>query len=451
MPNLLTKTEAAQQLGVSPSVITRLINTGKITTQTVGKRTVISRDALETYLTSANLIPAPNDRKRLEHSAQKPISLSFFSGAGGLDLGLERAGFTSLLFCENYREARMTISRNRPNAALLGDISSLTASSIRDAASIEESDIDVMAGGPPCQAFSTAGARRAFDDPRGNVFLKYISLAAELRPKYLVIENVRGLLSTPYPLEAGDQPAKGGALALILRHLNEMGYTATFNLYNAANFGSPQIRERVIIIAKRDGEAAPWLTPTHSNDAYWQEKFGLQPWRTLRDALDQIPANTNHLHTQFPEKRLKFFKLLSAGECWTSLPEELKPEAMGKSYGLTGGRTGFYRRLSFDRPSPTLVTSPTMPATDLCHPTELRPLSIQEYKEIQGFPQDWWIAGSPTDIYKQIGNAVPVELGEAVGIAIRNDMEGKVPAAEFANFPFSRYKNTNQETWQIRH
>lgn len=449
MSELLTKTEAANRLGVSNSVVTRLINTGKLVAKPVGKRVAISSDDLENYLSSANIIPAPKDKKRRASGQPELINLSFFSGAGGLDLGLEKSGFHNVFFCENYKEARMTISKNHPEAALAGDISNLSAHKVRELANIGDSEIDVMAGGPPCQAFSTAGARRAFDDPRGNVFLKYISLASELRPKYLVIENVRGLLSTPYPLSAGEPPVKGGALALVLRNLNEAGYSASFNLYNAANYGAAQIRERVIIIAKRDGKQAPWLTPTHSNDPYWQENFGLKPWRTFGDISRELPDSTVHMHTQFPEKRLRFFRLLSEGQYWTSLPKELQEEAMGKSFRLPGGKTGFYRRISFDRPSPTLVTSPTMPATDLCHPTELRPLSIQEYKAVQGFPQDWWIAGSMTDIYKQIGNAVPVELGEAVGRTIRDDMEGKKSQPDFDSFPYSRYRRTSHLTWKV--
>lgn len=338
----------------------------------------------------------------------------------------------------------MTLSANWPDAALCGDIMQLSAADVREAANIGEADVDLVAGGPPCQAFSTAGARRAFDDPRGNVFLKFIDLFQELRPKYLVVENVRGLLSTPFPLKPGGTPVKGGALHLVLSRIRESGYSASFNLYNAANFGSPQVRERVIIIAKRDGEAVPWLTPTHSDSEKWQEK-GLSPWKTFADATRDIRGE--HHFVQFPTKRLKYFEKLKEGEYWTSLPEEDQRIAMGKAFDLTGGRTGFYRRIRSDRPSPTLVTSPIMPATDLCHPQELRPLSIEEYKAIQGFPQDFWLAGTLTDIYRQLGNAVPVQLGEAIGRTLRADMEGSAAPAGFETFPYSRYKATSNETW----
>lgn len=451
MDGLLTKIDAAERLGVSASVITRLINEKSLEYVNVGKRQAILPESVRTYLERTNRIPAPSDKQYAARELPNLINLSFFSGAGGLDLGFERAGIPSIFYCENYREARMTLAKNRPEAALSGDITTLDAATVRELSGIGDRDVDVMSGGPPCQAFSTAGARRAFADPRGNVFLKYLSLANDLRPRYLIIENVRGLLSTPYPLSPGSEPVKGGALHLILQQLNEMGYQTSFNLYNAANYGAAQIRERVVLVAKRDGSPMPWIKPTHSDIPALQEKFGLKPWRTFKDIVDNLPEGIEHHHTQFPEKRLEYFKKLKGGEYWSSLPVADQKKAMGKAYELTGGRTGFYRRISFDRPSPTLVTSPTMPATDLCHPTELRPLSIEEYKAVQGFPTDWWIAGSLTDIYKQVGNAVPVELGEAIGRAVLEDMQGNSEDNdEFMDFPFSRYRNTNQFTWSVK-
>lgn len=446
MSGLLTKAEAAERLGVSPTTVTRLINSNKIETVSVGKREVIKTEAVDKYLSSANLIPAPSDRRRDQGEIPRPMALSFFSGAGGLDLGMERAGIEHVFFCENNREARMTLTRNWPHAALAGDIMTLDAPTVRSLARIDNADIDVMAGGPPCQAFSTAGARRAFDDPRGNVFLKFLDLFSELRPKYLVVENVRGLLSTPFPVRPGGDPVKGGALSLILEKIRGAGYEVSFNLYNAANFGAAQVRERVIIVATRNGERFPWLRPTHSDEEKWQS-LGLSPWRTFKDATKCL-KNTEHHFVQFPPKRLAFFELLSEGQNWTNLPKELQRSAMGKAFDLSGGRTGFYRRIRFDRPSPTLVTSPIMPATDLCHPHELRPLSVEEYKAVQGFPDDWWVAGDIKEIYRQLGNAVPVQLGEAIGRQILLDLHNEPVELPFSEFPFSRYKSTNDLTWQ---
>ena len=123
---------------------------------------------------------------------------------------------------------------------------------------------------------------------------------------------------------------------------------------------------------------------------------------------------------------------------------------MGAKLKLGGGKTGFYRRLSLSRPSPTLVTNPIMPATDLCHPTEDRPLSVEEYRAIQGFPQDWIICGSIMAQYKQIGNAVPIKLGEAIAKAILADMAGSdMRDAIPQGFAFSRYRNTNEHSWRV--
>jgi DNA (cytosine-5)-methyltransferase 1 len=440
---LLTSRDAAKIIGVSPNVITRLANTGKIESQQLGMRRVFTSEGVDRYLRNQNLFKAPVDHERKTQDLPAIVALSFFSGVGGLDLGLENAGIPSLLYCENNRECRMSIDANRPDAALVGDINNISSQEIKYMARIPEGrDVDVMFGGPPCQAFSTAGARRAFNDARGNIFLRYLDIAAEIRPRYLVIENVRGLLSTPFPLKPGGKNVHGGAMQTILTRLHSMGYEVSFNLYNAANFGAAQIRERVVLIAKRDGMRAPWLTPTNSNDPKW----GLPDWISFAEATADIEGSPQH-HADFPEKRLKFFRMLKEGQCWNSLPKAVQREAMGKAFDLGGGKTGFYRRLNSNRPSPTLVTSPIMPATDLCHPIEDRPLSIEEYKAIQGFPASWKIAGNISDIYRQIGNAVPIKLGEAIGRTLLADMAGIVPDNKWESFPFSRYRNTSNCTW----
>jgi len=272
-----------------------------------------------------------------------------------------------------------------------------------------------------------------------------------LRPRFFVIENVRGLLSCPIenPIGCeglGDESAlhlhvaKGGALRYITHLLDESGYGYSFNLYNAANFGSPQIRERVIIICSRDGEKPPFLVPTHSN----VDAFGLPKWNVLRDCISDIKK---HHHLTFPEKRLRYYKMISSGQNWKSLPLDLQKEALGRSFYSGGGKTGFLRRLDWDRPSPTLVTHPTMPATDLAHPSADRPLSIEEYKRIQEFPDEWEIAGPLVQQYKQVGNAVPVSLGYAVGSLIQQLLKG-LPVKGYPDFPYSRYKNTSDGEWR---
>lgn len=348
-----------------------------------------------------------------------------------------------MLACEFNKACRMTIAKNKPEIGLIGDITDFTAEEILKMAKIPEGrKVDVIFGGPPCQAFSTAGNRKAFDDERGNVFLKYLSIISEIKPTYVVIENVRGLLSTPFKYKDIEEPIKGGAMMIILDKLKEIGYTVSFNLYNAAYFGAPQIRERVVIIGKLGGGKVSYLQPTHNEEG----TDGLKAWRTLRDAFDDnLPMNVEHHFIEFPEKRLKYYRILKEGQYWKDLPLDLQKEALGKSFYLGGGKTGFLRRLSYSRPSPTLVTNPTMPATDLAHPTEDRPLSVEEYKSIQEFPESWKVCGGILDQYKQIGNAVPVKLGEAIAKTIIDDMNGI--KYENTGFSYSRYKNTDEISW----
>jgi len=385
-------------------------------------------------------------------NAKKPIVLSFFSGAMGLDLGLEKAGFHIKLACEYDKHTQVTIKHNAPNLPLLTDINDYSSADILEAAGLSKGDeIDLIVGGPPCQAFSTAGKRQAFNDARGNSFLKYIDLALELRPKFIVIENVRGLLSCPmkhrphqqrgrdFP-DLSEDELKGGALNFVLHKLRQSGYGYSFNLYNSANFGTPQKRERVIIICSRNGQVPPYLEPTHSEFP----EFGLKPWKSFREAVHGINDVT---HLNFPEKRLVYYRMLKDGQNWRNLPVELQKEALGKSYYAGGGKTGFLRRLAWDKPSPTLVTHPAMPATDLAHPEEDRPLSVEEYKRVQEFPDDWKICGPLVQQYKQIGNAVPVSLGFAVGSVIQKLLKNKC-VKEFPNFPYSRYKKTSTEAWE---
>ena len=380
---------------------------------------------------------------------KKIRALSFFSGAMGLDIGLEKAGIDVILACESEKFIRETIKLNRPKIKVLEDINNYSAKEIRKEAGLKSKEkIDLIVGGPPCQAFSTAGKRLSINENRGIVFIKYLELIKELNPTYFVIENVRGLLSVPLKHVPHDKrkgklktkEEKGGTLNFILNYLNNIGYKVSFNLYNSANFGSPQIRERVIIIGNKK-EKLPYLTPTHSQHG----EFGLKPWKTFKAAVKGL-HNINHDYVKFPESRLKYYKKLKEGQNWRNLPLKLQKEALGNSYYLGGGKTGFLRRLGWNKPSPTLVTDPMMPATDLAHPVENRPLSIQEYKRIQEFPDDWKLAGSIRNQYKQIGNAVPVSLGKAIGKLIVNHiLKKKIKIIN--NFKYSRYLYTSELNW----
>ena len=447
----LSVSELASIMKVSPQYVRRLVSDGTVPATMVGKTWVINQSILDDQDFMFRFCGDVEDKHRTSTEKPKYKVLSFFSGAMGLDIGLEKAGLEPMLASEIEPNTRKTILLNKPDIALIGDINKYDAPSIRESAGLApEEEIDLVVGGPPCQAFSTAGKREGFNDERGNVFLTFIDRILALRPRYAVIENVRGLLSAPYAMEYPDgkgfgmalktpSSMKGGALMHIIQRLETGGYTVSFNLYNAANYGAPQKRERVVLICSRDGQKVPYLNPTNSEDG----SFGLPLWKTLGEALDGLDE-TDPEFMPFPEKRLKYYRILKEGQYWKDLPVELQKEALGPSYYLGGGKTGFLRRLDRSKPSATLVTDPTMPATDLCHPTLDRPLSIQEYKRIQEFPDDWKLFGSTKDKYRQIGNAVPVSLGKAIGLQIKTLLDGGTPVLPPEGFPFSRYKCTDE-------
>lgn len=380
--------------------------------------------------------------------------LSFFSGALGLDLGLEEAGWEPLAVNEFEPTTCKTIRQNRPGIKLYDcDIRELTPERLCRELQLAPHTLFAIVGGPPCQAFSTAGRRLGLNDDRGNVFLHFIQLIVRLRPKYAVFENVRGLLSAPLfhrphnrrgpghePLKDDEKP--GGALLTILGMLETAGYTTTFTLYNMANYGVPQTRERLIFFSSRDGDGVPFIPPTHSETP----DKGLRRWRTLRNCIDDLQRSPGS-HVTFPKHRLKYFEMLKAGQNWRNLPDRIRREAMGASWNAGGGKTGFYRRLAWDKPSPTLVTRPNMPATALCHPTELRPLSVREYARIQTFPDSHLFAGNLDDQYRQIGNAVPPSFGHCIGKHLDDFDSGRLARLQNGG-KLSRYVGTDHESWR---
>ncbi len=457
MSTLIPISEAAEKLALTAQQVRKIYRDGKINAEKIGSVWMLEKVSVDAYFLSNTCGVAedqPHYHKKPNQLSNNPIALSFFSGAMGLDLGLEKAGFQTILASEIDNASRKTIQTNRPDVALIGDVRSYSPDDIKQITGLGNQEPDLIVGGPPCQAFSTAGRRKGFEDERGNVFLNYINLILELRPKYAVIENVRGLLSAPlkhrpHELRGPDHPPitkeelPGGALNHIIGMLSKSGYAVSFNLYNAANFGTPQTRERVILICSRDGQKAPYLIPTHHKKGLLE----LPKWRTFEEAVSHL-SKTEHHHIEFPDKRKKFYEHLSPGQNWRSLPEELQKEAMGGSYHAAGGKTGFFRRLAWDKPSPTLLTHPAMPATDLCHPTENRPLSVEEYKAVQEFPDHWKISGSIIEQYRQIGNAVPVGLGFAVGKLLQRLLNGENIEHPFPRFQFSRYRNTDDVSWR---
>lgn len=376
-------------------------------------------------------------------------ALSLFSGAMGLDLGIERAGFRVRVCVEMDKWAVNTIKANTNIPVIDRDINTVTTDEILATAGLKKDEVTLVVGGPPCQAFSTAGKQRGLADFRGNVILQFLRVVSDIRPPFFIMENVRGLLSAKLnyvPLEYMEydsiKSVKGSVLQFITNEFKKLGYGISYALLDSANYGVPERRERVVIIGHL-GERIPIPSPTHTKEG----GYNTSVWNTLRDAIGDLEHREDLHFIPLRPKSLPYMRMLKEGENWRDLPPEVAREAMGKAYDLSGGKTGFLRRLKFDEPSPTLVTSPTMPATLLCHPTKLRPLSIEEYARIQQFPDDWIFQGRIETIYKQIGNAVPVGLGYAVGHQVMKYILGHIDMHEEAQnrIPYSRYKNTKDD------
>jgi DNA (cytosine-5)-methyltransferase 1 len=336
-----------------------------------------------------------------------PEVISLFSGAMGLDLGLEAAGLSVKVGQDVEPDCVATMQANGLNV-LGGDIREISTTDILEAAKLKAGQPFLVCGGPPCQPFSTAGKRLGINDPRGSLFMDFIRVIREARPRFFVMENVKGLMSAPLVAESGERGGK--VLDVVLEQFDALGYRTVYGILDAVNYGVPQFRERFILVGSRDGEDIFLPLPTN----FQTHQDPGSRWRTLRQAigdLEDVVSESAH----FSEERLRFLRLVPEGGNWRSLPEELIEQAMGGAYGSSGGKVGFYRRLSFAEPSPTLVTSPVQKATMMGHPTRLRPLSVAEYARIQQFPDDWHFAGNTASKYRQIGNAVPIGLGRALG------------------------------------
>jgi DNA (cytosine-5)-methyltransferase 1 len=374
--------------------------------------------------------------------AKRDLSvISLFSGGLGLDLGLEQAGFTIRAAIECNRFAAETIRQNRPDIPLIDrKLELVPTEEILDAAKLRPEEATVVTGGPSCQAFSTAGQRGSVSDPRGIMFREFLRVVKEAQPEFFVMENVKGVLSAAIkhrhlktrgpghpPLKADEE--LGSAFRLILKELRTTGYYVVFDLLNAADYGVPQTRERVVFIGSRDGRPVAMPEQTHAHEP----ADGLLPWVTLRKALQGLKDPDPAYNELSPSKK-RFLKLVPAGGNWRNLPVRLHAEALGGAHVSWGGRGGFFRRLGWDRPAPALTTRPDSKATMLCHPTELRPLSVAEHTRLQQFPDGWVFGGGVPQQYIQVGNAVPLGLGKAIGEAIRltmrrwkrDDLLGKV-------------------------
>ncbi|MDE0626329.1 MAG: DNA cytosine methyltransferase [Bryobacterales bacterium] len=354
----------------------------------------------------------------------RPV-ISLFSGAMGLDLGLESVGLDLAVALECKAFPVATIARNRPSLPLIDrPIEEASSDDILEAAQLTAGEAFAVVGGPSCQVFSTAGRRASLSDPRSTMFQHFVRVVRDTQPEFLVMENVRGLLSAAvrhrplkergpgYPRLAAEE-LLGSAFQVVAEQLRNLGYYCVFDVLDAADYGVPQTRQRLVIIGSRDGRRVRMPEPTHDS----QGAQGLPRWRTLGEALEGLSENEPDYYPFCPAKA-RYLKLIPEGGNWRQLPEDLRSDALGSAFQSWGGRSGFFRRLSRERPCPALTTRPDSKATTLCHPTELRPLTVGEYARIQQFPDDWTFEGPVRKRYEQVGNAVPIGLGAAIGRAL---------------------------------
>lgn len=345
--------------------------------------------------------------------------ISLFSGAMGLDIGLSKAGL-NVVIGQDFEQACVETIKANGHIVLAGDIRNIQPEQILEMSCLSVGEPFMICGGPPCQPFSTAGKRLGINDPRGSLFMDYIRMIDYIRPRFFVMENVKGILSAPLihiptlEREKNDSKQKlGTVLDVILSEFNKLKYKTVYGILDAVNYGVPQFRERFILIGSRDGEDIFLPFPTHFQMHQKKE----YRWTTVGDAIKDLEKNPGESGT-LGEERKKYIHMVPEGGNWKDLPEDIIPIAMGGAYESGGGKMGFYRRLSYSQPAPTITTAPAQKATMLCHPTQDRPLSVREYARIQQFPDDWIFTGTIATKYKQIGNAVPVGLAKAIGEAV---------------------------------
>lgn len=403
-----TVSQVADILSVPKEILRRWDRNGTLVPeyQCNNNYQLYSKEQLKIFK-DANFLFNSNWQEESKLRPSRPFKLlELFAGAGGLAIGMEMAGFESVMLNEIDSAACQTLRKNRPEWNVVED----------DVATLDfrpyYGKIDILSGGFPCQAFSYAGKKLGFEDTRGTLFFEFARAIKETQPKVFVAENVRGLLVHE----------NGRTLSSIVNIIGDLGYfLVTPRVLKAMFYKVPQKRERLFLIGIRkdlaDKVQFQWPSPYHRI-------------LTVRDALkagelyeEDVPISDGQ---KYPKRKAEIMAQVPAGGYWKDLPDDLQREYMQKSYFLGGGKTGIARRLAWDEPSLTLTCAPAQKQTERCHPEETRPLTVREYARIQTFPDEWQFEGSQSAKYKQIGNAVPVNLAYAVGrslVRLLNDIE----------------------------
>jgi DNA (cytosine-5)-methyltransferase 1 len=397
MSDYLSLSEAAELIGKSKETLRRWDREGKLTAvrEPISNYRVYRKAEVQTLFSDFL-----NQDTGSVNNAVKPIReytvLELFAGAGGLAVGLEKAGLKCVALNEIDKWACQTLRKNRPGWKVLeGDIKSFEFAEYKN-------KVDVVTGGFPCQAFSYAGKKLGFADARGTLFYEFARVVKQVNPPICIGENVRGLLSHE----------NGKTLQGMISILDEIGYKVVpVQVLKAIHYKVPQKRERLILVGIRKDIQLNYEYPKPYQQIY-----------TLKDALKKgelfdsnVPKSNG---TKYPQSKKAVLDLVPQKGYWRDLPLKIQKEFMGGSFYLGGGKTGIARRIGWDEPCLTLTCSPAQKQTERCHPEETRPFTVREYARIQTFPDDWAFEGSMAQQYKQIGNAVPVNLGREVGYSI---------------------------------
>ena len=404
-PTVYSVEVLADILSQSKSTIESRIRKGELSTLEGTKLIPHSQVAHHPEIAS---IAASQWEEELKIQPKRKYNLvELFAGGGGLALGMEQAGFNSIFLNEIDKHACSTLKHNRPDWNVVeGDISKVKFTEIKE-------EVDVLTGGFPCQAFSYAGKGLGFEDTRGTLFYQMARAIKELQPKIIMAENVRALLTH-----------EGGETLKIIREvIDELGYELVEpRVVKAIFYKVPQKRERLILVGIRKDL-------NHKAAFNWPSPY--KRIMTLKDAFEKGDLYDTKVQPSegqlYPTRKKEIMNFVPEGGYWRNLPDDLQREYMKASYFLGGGKTGMARRLSMNEPSLTLTTSPAQKQTERCHPKETRPLQIREYARIQTFPENWEFKGPLTAVYRQIGNAVPVNMAAALGrslLRLLNDIEG---------------------------
>jgi DNA (cytosine-5)-methyltransferase 1 len=396
MSSLYTVSDAATQIGVSSDTVRRWDKKGLIKARRSNlNHRLFDINEIKRLHSKLGGEQISNNYKVLK-SRQKTqyTTVELFAGCGGTAIGFENAGLNHVLLNEWDKNAVETLKKNKPHWNIIGgDIAEVDFRGIK---------ADIVQGGFPCQAFSFAGKKMGFEDVRGTMFFEFARCVKEIQPKIALGENVKGLL----------RHDDGRTLATMVEIMEDLGYRVAYKVVRSQYLDVPQKRERLIILAVRNDLDMPFIFP--------REKDYIV---SLREALKECPTSPGQ---EYPEKKKKILDLVPPGGYWRNLPEKLQKDYMGASYFMGGGKTGMARRLSWDEPSLTLTCSPAQKQTERCHPEETRPLNVREYARIQTFPDKWQFHGSTASQYKQIGNAVPCNLGYHIGKCLIAMLDGKI-------------------------